>query len=107
MKTLKDISQLSEILNQTLGIHKNNCETAVDFAIALQKSRTVNLSQMVNYSGKVSEIKPESIYKNYQRLIHKSQISQSDLYHGYVWVRGLQINIINGSDQLALWQSRY
>ena len=90
MNTTKDISQLSEILNQTLGIHKNNCGTVVDFAIALQKSRTVNLSQMVNYSGKVSEIKPESIYKNYQRLIHKSQIDQSDLAKCIIAMYGLE-----------------
>lgn len=90
MKATKDISQLREILNQNLGVHKNNCETVIDFAIALQSSRTVNLSQMVNYSKKLNEVKPESIYKNYQRLIHKSQISQSDLAKCIIAMYGLE-----------------
>ena len=79
MKPTRSIDQLNSILNQNLGVHKNNCETVVDFAIAMQKSRTVNLSQMTNYSIKSGEIKSESIYKNYQRLVHKTQISQSNL----------------------------
>lgn len=90
MKATKEISQLSDILNQNLGIHKNNCATVIDFTIALQKSRTVNLSQMVNYSEKLNEIKPESIYKNYQRLIQKSQLSQSDLAKCILSMYGLE-----------------
>lgn len=79
MKATKEINQLSEILNQNLGVHKNNCVTVIDFVIAMQKARTVNLSQMVNYSGRSNEISPDSIYKNYQRLIHNTRITQSDL----------------------------
>lgn len=45
-----NIDQLSSILNQELGVHKNNCKTVIDFTLALHKSRTVNLSQMVNYT---------------------------------------------------------
>jgi hypothetical protein len=90
MKATKEFIQLSGILNQNLGIHKNNCATVIDFAIALQKSRTVNLSQMVNYSEKLAEIKPESIYKNYQRLIQKSKLSQSDLAKCIVAMYGLE-----------------
>ena len=90
MKATKEISQLSDILNQNLGIHKNNCATVIDFTIALQKSRTVNLSQMVNYSEKLNEVKPESIYKNYQRLIQKSQLSQGDLAKCILSMYGLE-----------------
>ena len=71
--------QLSNILNEKLGVHKNNCETLIDFTLALNKSRTVNLSQMCNYSSKVGSIEPSSIYKNYQRLVHNSKISKDDL----------------------------
>lgn len=79
MKPTKEVSELKIILNQSLGVHKNNCETVIDFTIAMQKARTVNLGQMVNYSTKANEISSESIYKNYQRLIHNTQISQNDL----------------------------
>lgn len=79
MKPIKEVSQLRDILNQTLKVHKNNCKTVIDFTISMQKARTVNLSQMVNYSSRLNEIAPNSIYKNYQRLIHNMQISQSDL----------------------------
>lgn len=79
MKPTKELSQLKDILNQNLGVHKNNCSTVIDFTIAMQKARTVNLSQMVNYSSRLDEITPDSIYKNYQRLIHNTQISQADL----------------------------
>lgn len=71
--------QLSNILNQNLGVHKNNCKTVIDFTLALHKSRTVNLSQMANYSTRVGDITSGSIYKNYQRLVHNSKISQDDL----------------------------
>lgn len=71
--------QLSNILNEKLGVHKNNCGTVIDFTLALHKSRTVNLSQMSNYSTRVGEISSESIYKNYQRLVHNSNISQDNL----------------------------
>lgn len=73
------IDQLSSILNQELGVHKNNCKTVIDFTLALHKSRTVNLSQMVNYSNRTEEISSGSIYKNYQRLVHNCKISQDDL----------------------------
>ena len=73
------IDQLSSILNQELGVHGNNCKTVIDFTLALHKSRTVNLSQMVNYSSRTSEISTSSIYKNYQRLVHNCRISQDDL----------------------------
>lgn len=79
MKPNKGINQLSSILNEKLGVHKNNCETLIDFTLALNKSRTVNLSQMCNYSSKVGNIESSSIYKNYQRLVHNSKISKDDL----------------------------
>ena len=59
MKPTQDINQLSDILNQTLGVHRNNCATVIDFAIAMQKARTVNVSQMINYSQKHGKIQPE------------------------------------------------
>ena len=90
MKPTKDISQLSMILNQNLGIHKNNCATVIDFTLALQKSRTVNLRQMANYSGRLNEIKPNSIYKNYQRMIQKSKLSQSNLAKCIIAMYGLE-----------------
>jgi Transposase DDE domain len=71
--------QLGNILNEKLGIHRNNCTTVIDFTLALHKSRTVNLSQMSNYSMRTGDISSASIYKNYQRLVHKSRITQSDL----------------------------
>lgn len=73
------IDQLASILNQELGVHKNNCKTVIDFTLALHKSRTVNLSQMVNYSNRAEEISAGSIYKNYQRLVHNCKINQDDL----------------------------
>ena len=90
MKPTQDINQLSDILNQTLGVHKNNCETVIDFAIAMQKARTVNLSLMVNYSQRLDKIQPESIYKSYQRLIHKTQINQGDLAKSIISMYGLE-----------------
>lgn len=73
------IDQLSSILNQELRVHGNNCKTVIDFTLALHKSRTVNLSQMANYSCRTDEISTCSIYKNYQRLVHNCRISQDDL----------------------------
>lgn len=73
------IDQLTGILNQELGVHKNNCKTVIDFTLALHKSRTVNLSQMVNYSNRTEEISASSVYKNYQRLVHNCKINQNDL----------------------------
>ncbi len=73
------IDQLSSILNQELGVHRNNCKTVIDFTLALHKSRTVNLSQMANYSSRTDEISKCSIYKNYQRLVHNCKINQDDL----------------------------
>jgi hypothetical protein len=73
------IDQLSSILNQELGVHGNNCKTVIDFTFALHRSRTVNLSQMANYSSRTDEISTCSIYKNYQRLVHNCKISQDDL----------------------------
>lgn len=81
MKPKMKIDQLSSILNQELGVHKNNCKTVIDFTLALHKSRTVNLSQMVNYSTRTKEICTGSIYKNYQRLVHNCKISQQCLAH--------------------------
>jgi hypothetical protein len=77
MKYSKD--QLSNILHENLGIHKNNCETVVDFMIAMQSARTVNLSQMSNYTRKGSKIKQLSVYKNYQRLVHGLNICKTKL----------------------------
>lgn len=73
------IDQLSNILNEELGIHRNNCKTVIDFTLSLHKSRTVNLSQMANYSIRTKEISTNSIYKNYQRLVHNCKIGQADL----------------------------
>jgi hypothetical protein len=73
------IDQLSSILNQELRVHGNNCKTVIDFTLALHRSRTVNLSQMANYSSRTDEISACSIYKNYQRLVHNCKISQDDL----------------------------
>lgn len=73
------IDQLTSILNQELGVHKNNCKTVIDFTLALHKSRTVNLCQMANYSTRTEEISTGSIYKNYQRLVHNCKINQEDL----------------------------
>lgn len=71
--------QLGSILNQDLGVHGNNCNTVIDFICALQKSRTVNLSKMSNYSNKLRHANSKSVYKSYQRLIHNCKIEQSDL----------------------------
>lgn len=90
MKAAQDVNQLSNIINQTLGVHKNNCGTMIDFVLAMQKARTVNLSQMVNYSQRLGDIKAESIYKSYQRLIHKTQISQGDLAKCIISMYGLE-----------------
>ncbi len=79
MKPKMKIDQLSSILNQELSVHKNNCKTVIDFTLALNKARTVNLSQMANYSSRTEEISTKSIYKNYQRLIHNCKIAQDDL----------------------------
>lgn len=73
------IDQLSNILNEELGVHRNNCKTVIDFTLSLHKSRTVNLSQMANYSSRTKEISTVSIYKNYQRLVHNCKISQDSL----------------------------
>lgn len=75
----QDITQLRDILNQNLGVHKNNCVTLIDFTLSLHKARTVNLSIMSNYSIRAGEVKTLSIYKNFQRLVHDCKISQSDL----------------------------
>ena len=72
-----DNNQLMCIINQNLGIHKNHCKTFIDFIVALQKSRTVNLQQMVNYSSKIGNIKETSIYKGYQRIVHENKLTQT------------------------------
>ncbi len=74
-----DFTQLRDILNQNLGVHKNNCETVIDFTLSLHKARTVNLSIMSNYSMRIGNVKSLSIYKNFQRLVHDCKISQPDL----------------------------
>lgn len=75
----QDFTQLRDILNQNLGIHKNNCTTVVDFTMSLHKARTVNLSIMSHYSMRTGKVKALSIYKNFQRLVHDCKISQPDL----------------------------
>ena len=79
MKPIKSINQLGDIINQTLSIHKNNCETVIDFILSMQKSRTVNMSKMVNYSMRLGGVLPESIYRNFRRLVHNTTLSQSEL----------------------------
>lgn len=74
-----NFEQLGTILNQDLGVHGNNCNTVIDFICALEKSRTVNLSKMSNYSNKLGSANSKSIYKSYQRLIHNCKIEQSNL----------------------------
>ena len=69
----------SSILNHELGIHGNNCKTVIDFTLTLHKSRTVNLSQMINYSSITDEVLASSLYKNYQLLVHNCKIEQDDL----------------------------
>ena len=83
------IEQLSVILNQELRVHGNNCKTVIDFICALQKSRTVNLSKMSNYSNKLGKVSSQSIYKSYQRLVHNCNIEQNDLARCIVKMFGL------------------
>lgn len=79
MKPTKSINQLSDIINQNLGVHKNNCKTVIDFVLAMQKSRTANMGKMVNYSIKIGDILPESIYRSFQRIVSNTTLSQSEL----------------------------
>lgn len=47
--------------------------------IAMQSARTVNLSQMTNYTRKDNTIKQSSTYKNYQPLVHGLNICKTKL----------------------------
>ena len=37
------------------------------------------MAKMVNYSMRAGDILPESIYRNFQRLVHNTRLSQSEL----------------------------
>lgn len=99
------IDPLSSILNQELNVHRNNCKTVIDFTLALHKSRTVNLSQMVNNSTRTDEISANSIYKNYQRLVHNCKISQNDL--AKCILKMLVVEVIAIQNRLKLLLGRY
>ena len=50
MKNQASVAQLNDILTENFNLHRNNSRTLADFMIAMWLARTVNLSQMANYS---------------------------------------------------------
>ena len=70
-KDSKEYKELFLIIKDKLKIHAHNIDTVIDFIYTLIKSKTVNLSTMSDHSLRLSDnIKPLSVYKNFQRLIH-------------------------------------
>ena len=83
------VTQLNDILTENLKLHGNNSITIADFMIAMWLARTVNLSQMANYSTRAGKMAKNHIYRGYQYLIHNFSVSQECLAIGIMKMFGL------------------
>jgi len=75
----QQIEQLSNIIKQNVTIDKRNIENLLDFLISMLQAKDINLGNMVDYSRRHNEIQENSIYKNYQRLVHNCPITENEL----------------------------
>jgi len=89
MKNQASVTQLNDILTENFKLHGNNSITIADFMIAMWLARTVNLSQMANYSTRAGRMAKNNIYRGYQYLIHNFKVSQECLAFGIMKMFGL------------------
>lgn len=75
----QQIEQLYDIIKQNVTIDKRNIKNLLDFLISMLQAKDINLGNMVDYSRRHNEIQENSIYKNYQRLVHNCPISENEL----------------------------
>lgn len=75
----KHIEQLHDIIKQNVTIDKRNITNLLDFLISMIQAKDINLGHMVDYSRRHNEIEENSIYKNYQRLVHNCPITEDEL----------------------------
>jgi len=75
----KYVEQLHDIIKQNVTMDKRNIENLLDFLISMIQAKDINLGNMVDYSRRHNEIQENSIYKNYQRLVHNCPISENEL----------------------------
>ena len=89
LKNQASVVQLNSILTENFNLHGNNSITLADFMISMWLARTVNLSQMANYSTRSGKIAKEHIYRGYQYLVHNFSVSQKTLATGILKMFGL------------------
>jgi hypothetical protein len=89
MNNQTSVTQLNDILTENFGLHKNNSITIADFMISMWLARTVNLSQLANYSSRANKLKKEHIYRSYQYLVHNFKVTQEQLAIGILKMFGL------------------
>lgn len=89
LKNQRSVAQLNDILTENFKLHGNNSITIADFMVAMWLARTVNLSQMANYSTRSGKIAKEHIYRGYQYLVHNFSVSQELLATGILKMFGL------------------
>lgn len=89
MNNHASVTQLNNILTENFKLHGNNSITIADFMVAMWLARTVNLSQMANYSTRAGKMVKDHIYRGYQYLVHKFSISQELLATGILKMFGL------------------
>lgn len=88
-KNQSSVTQLNDILTENFDLHKNNSITIADLMVGMWLARTVNLSQIANYSTRVLKMKKENIYRGYQDLIHRFGVTQERLAFGILKMFGL------------------
>jgi len=89
LKNQASVAQLNNILTENFKLHKNNSITIADFMVSMWLARTVNLSQMANYSTRSGKIAKDHIYRGYQYLVHNFSVSQELLATGILKMFGL------------------
>jgi hypothetical protein len=75
----QQIEQLHNIISQNVTIDKRNIDNLLDFLVSMIQAKDINLGNMVDYSRKHDEIQEDSIYKNFQRLVHNCPITENEL----------------------------
>ena len=89
MTNQASVAQLNNILTKNFKLHGNNSITIADFMIAMWLARTVNLSQIANYSTRAGKMAKDNIYRGYQYLVHNFNVSQEALAIGILKMFGL------------------
>jgi hypothetical protein len=89
LKNQASITQLNDILTENFKLHGNNSINIADFMLSLWLARTVNLSQIANYSTRALKMKKANIYRGFQYLIHNFKVTQEKLASGVLKMFGL------------------